>query len=84
MNEFRYGDLEFRQDDNGLGIVTGTVVRYGDVATLPWGTEEFKAAPFGDFRSVKIKANRMHQRTQMLGRLGGRLEIDDNEEADAV
>ena len=47
-NEFRYSDLEFRQDENGLGVVTGTVIRYGDVATLPWGTEEFKAGAFGD------------------------------------
>ena len=45
-NEFRYSDLEFRQDENGLGVVTGTVIRYGDVATLPWGTEEFKAGAF--------------------------------------
>lgn len=79
-NEFRYGDLEFRQSDDGLGVVVGTVIRYGDVATLPWGTEEFKAGAFGDFRSPKVKVNRMHQRTQMLARLGGRLEIDDTPE----
>ena len=42
MNEFRYGALEFRETDDGLGVVVGTVIRYGDVATLPWGTEEFK------------------------------------------
>ena len=49
FNEYRdylYDDFEFRQDaETGLGIVTGTIVKYGDVATFPWGTEEVKAAP---------------------------------------
>ena len=36
-NEFRYGDLEFRQSEDGLGVVVGTVIRYGDVAKLPVG-----------------------------------------------
>ena len=58
-NEFRYSDLEFRQDENGLGVVTGTVIRYGDVATLPWGTEEFKAGAFTG-RMEDLIANRMH------------------------
>ena len=80
-HEFRYGDVEFRQGDDGLGVVVGTVIRYGDVATLPWGTEEFKAGAFGDFRSLKVKANRMHQRTEMLARLGGRLSVDDDDAA---
>ena len=76
MNEYRFGDLEFRQDDNGLGVVTGTVIRYGDVATLPWGTEEFKAGAFNG-RMEDIIANRMHQRTQPLARLGGGLTVTD-------
>ena len=80
MNEFRYSDFEFRQSDDGLGVVTGTVIGYGDIAKLPWGTEEFKAGAWGDFRSPMVKANRMHQRTQMLARLGGRLEIEDDDE----
>ena len=33
-NEFRYGDIEFRQSDDGLGVVVGTVIRYGDVAKI--------------------------------------------------
>ena len=80
MNEFRYADVEFRESEDGLGVVAGTVIRYGDVALLPWGTEEFTAGAWGDFRSSKVKANRMHQRTQMLARLGGRLEIEDDDE----
>ena len=73
-NEYRYGDLEFRQDENGLGVVMGTVIRYGDVGTLPWGTEEFKAGAF-DGRMEDLIANRMHQRTQPLARLGGGLTV---------
>ena len=42
-SEFRYADFEIREGANGLGIVTGVIIRYGDVATLPWGTEEFRA-----------------------------------------
>ena len=79
-NEFRYSDLEFRQDENGLGVVTGTVIRYGDVATLPWGTEEFKAGAFTG-RMEDLIANRMHSRTQPLARTGSGLSVTDDEEA---
>ena len=38
--DYLYDDFEFRQDDDtGLGVVTGTIVKYGDVATFPWGKE---------------------------------------------
>ena len=67
-NEFRYGAVEFRQNDDGLGMVVGTVIRYGDVATLPWGTEEFKAGAFENVESADLIANRMHQRTQPIAR----------------
>ena len=70
MNEFRYGALEFRETDDGLGVVVGTVIRYGDVAQIgPNLTEEFKAGAFGDYASPRLKVNRMHQRTQILARL---------------
>ena len=81
MNEFRYADFEFRQSEDGLGVVTGTVIRYGDVAKLPWGTEEFKAGAFGDIESADLIANRMHQRTQPLGRSGAGLRIINDDEA---
>ena len=81
MNEFRYGALEFRETDDGLGVVVGTVMRYGDVAQIgPNLTESFNPGAFGDYSSPRLKVNRMHQRTQVLARLGGRLEIDNNDE----
>ena len=79
-NEFRYGDVEFRQDDDGLGVVVGTVIRYGDVAKLPWGTEEFKAGAFENVESEDLIANRMHQRTQPIARTGAGLVVVDGPE----
>ena len=82
-SEFRYADFEIREGANGLGIVTGVIIRYGDVATLPWGTEEFRAGAFGDFSGEQVYANRMHERSQPLGWLGAQLEIDDSPRAHA-
>ncbi len=80
-NEYRYADFECRQGENGLGIVTGMIIRYGDVATLPWGTEEFRAGAFGDFTGDNtVYANRMHERSQPLGRLGMGLMIGNTAE----
>lgn len=79
--ELRYAPLEFRESEDGLGVVTGIVIRYGDVATFPWGTEEFKAGAFGSLDGKVIKANRMHQRSQPLGRTGANLIITDSPEA---
>lgn len=80
-NEFRYADFEFRATDDGLGTISGVVIRYGDVATLPWGTEEFRAGAFSDLDNDGIIANRMHNRAQMLARNGGDLKIIDDEES---
>ena len=80
-NEFRYGDVEFRQGDDGLGVVVGTVIRYGDLAKLPWGTEEFKAGAFENVESADLIANRMHQRTQPIARTGAGLKVMDDGEA---
>ena len=86
FNEFRdylYDDFEFREDsDTGLGVVTGTIVKYGDVATFPWGTEEVKAGAYGKLDGVDLYANRMHVRQQPLGStLNGRVKVTDSPEA---
>ena len=61
--DYLYDDFEFREDsDTGLGVVTGTIVKYGDVATFPWGTEEVKAGAYGKLDGVDLYANRMHVR----------------------
>ena len=86
FNEFRdylYDDFEFRQDgETGLGIVTGTIVKYGDVATFPWGTEEVKAGAYGKLDGGDFYANRMHVRQQPLGNtLNGRVNVVDSSAA---
>ena len=48
-NEFRYGDVEFRQGDDGLGVVVGTVIRYGDM----WRSSR------GGLRSSRLALSRM-------------------------
>ena len=79
FSEFRYAPLEFRETEEGLGVIEGTVIRYGDVATFPWGTEEIKAGAFGKLEGVDLYANRMHNRDEPIGNtLNGRLKITDS------
>ena len=80
-SEYRCGELEFRQEANGLGVVSGVIIRYGDIARFPWGTEEFRAGAFSNLSSPSIKANRMHQRHQPLGRQGAGLTLIDTPES---
>ena len=68
FSEFRYAPFEFRETAEGLGVIEGTVLRYGDVATFPWGTEEFKPGAFGDLSGRLIKANRQHDRGKPIAR----------------
>ena len=79
FNEFRHlDDFETAR----LGVVTGTIVKYGDVATFPWGTEEVKAGAYGKLDGVDLYANRMHVRQQPLGStLNGRVKVTDSPEA---
>ena len=61
--EYRFSDQEFeyRADDNGLGTVSGVIVRYGDVAQLsPHVTEQIERGAFD--LSTPWWVNRMHQR----------------------
>ena len=79
FSEYRYAPLEFRETEEGLGVIEGTVIRYGDVATFPWGTEEIKAGAFGKLEGVDLYANRMHNRDEPIGNtLNGRLKITDS------
>ena len=81
MNEYRYVDLELRQSEDGRPVIAGTIIRYGDVATFPWGTEEFVAGAFRGNYAPLVYANRMHERSQPLGVLGENLRIVDDEES---
>ena len=75
--ERRY--FELRQD--GERRLTGTAVRYGDVARLPWGVEErIEAGAFAPVGDVILNAQ--HDRTTPLARTGGGgLEIADGRDA---
>ena len=84
ITEYRYVPLEYRAnedrgDGDALGTITGVVMRYGDIATLPWGTEEFAPGAFGDLGKAELWADRMHQRTQPLANtLEGSLRFKDS------
>ena len=66
FTELRYQKREERQDGDPLGTISGVVMRYGDIAELPWGTEEFKAGAFSGINKAELWANRMHDRRQPL------------------
>ena len=82
MNEFRYADVEFREADNGLGTVAGTLIRYGDRAKIGrYLQEEFRPGSLTKaLAAPDIFVNRMHQPEQLLGRVGAGLTLDDSEE----
>ena len=80
-NEYRYSDEEFeyRASDSGLGVVSGVIVRYGDVAKVGMGlTEQVER---GAFTVGQWWANRMHQRPAILGITGDNLTLTDDAEA---
>ena len=76
--EYRYAPLEYRETEDGMGTVAGTVIRYGDLATLPFGQERVLPGAFGDLSTAELYADRMHQRDQPLANTYAGLRIDDN------
>lgn len=78
--EHRYCELRAPADGR---VLEGVAVKYGDVATLPWGRERIEAgafAPIGD-----VVANVQHDRGRAIARTGGGgLTIDDGEDAMSV
>ena len=80
-SEFRYSDEEFeyRADDSGLGVVSGVIVRYGDVAQL--GVRVTEHIERGAFTVGQWWANRMHERKDILGITGDNLTLIDDRDA---
>ena len=64
--EIRYSEL--RQDGR---VLTGTAIRYGDIATLPWGQEKFLSGAFGPVVHADVILNSQHDRSTPLARTGG-------------
>lgn len=72
-------EIRAEPDSNAL---SGTAIRYGDVASLPWGRERFEAGAFADLASMDVILNMQHMRHRMLARTGGSgLEFSDSQEA---
>ena len=51
--------------------LSGTAIRYGDIATLPFGKEVIDAGAFGDLEGADLILNRQHDRGKPLARTGG-------------
>ena len=64
----RYFELRFDDDRT----VMGTAIRYGDVATFPYGPQErFEPGAFGDLRGADVMLTMMHDRSKPVARSGG-------------
>lgn len=66
MNEYRFAEL---RAEPGTRVLEGTAVRYGDIASLPWGKEKFMSGAFGQIGDVIL--NRQHSRDRPVARTGG-------------
>ena len=76
MLELRY--FEIRQE--GERRLTGTAIRYGDIAVLPWGgSERIEAGAFQPIGDVILNAS--HDRGRPLARTGAGLELIDGRDA---
>ena len=60
---------ELRAD--GDRRLSGVLMRYGDVATLPWGRERFLPGAFGPVEDLDVVLNVQHDRKQPIARTGG-------------
>ena len=75
--ERRYFELRAEPDGRKL---SGTAIRYGDVATFPWGKERIEPGAFAPVGDVILNAS--HERASPLARTGGGgLEVMDTAEA---
>ena len=66
MSETRFAEL--RQQGR---TITGVAIRYGDIATLPWGRERFEPGAFGMVENLDVMLNSQHDRQAPLARTGG-------------
>ena len=86
MLEYRFAEL--RADGDGESpSVTGTAIRYGDIASIGGRFREtFRAGAFGDVATADVVLNLHHERAIPVARTGaGGLELRDSAESlDAV
>ena len=68
--EYRFFEAELRVE--GERTISGVAMRYGDVATLPWGEKErFEPGAFGSTARGDVILNFQHDRARPLARTGG-------------
>ena len=77
--ERRYSELENREAEGRS--LSGVVVRYGDTARTPYGTERFERGAFGDVSKLDVLLNVQHDETRLLARTGAGLTLTDTPEA---
>ena len=81
--EKRYFELDRRAKDDAGRVLSGTALRYGDLAQLPWGKERVQPGAFSPISDVVLNAS--HDRGRPLARTGGGgLEIKDDSERMAI
>ena len=68
MSRLEFRHFEIRADKEGRRV-TGTVVRYGDVADIAGMFKEVFTA--GALRAEDVTLNAFHERSQLLARTGG-------------
>ena len=51
--------------------LSGTAIRYGDIARLPFGSESIDPGAFGNLEDADLILNRQHDRAKPLARTGG-------------
>lgn len=76
--ERRYAELRHEADGR---LLEGVAIRYGDVATLPWGRERIEPGAFGDLADADLILNAMHDRARPLARTAGGLVLVDGADA---
>ena len=77
QTETRYSEIR-AQDGNRL---TGTVLRYNDVAVVAGQPERFAPGAFGDTSAFDVILNVQHQRTRPIARTGSGLTLRDGPES---
>ena len=72
----RFFELRFDAEERRI---SGTAMKYGDVATLPWGEKErFEPGAFGEVGGLDVVLNAQHDRGQPLARtIGGTMRLSD-------
>ena len=72
---------ELRAEGAGRRI-SGTAIRYGETAQMPFGRERFLPGAFGDLSAADVVLNFQHQRDRPIARTGGGgLELVDTAES---